>query len=254
MVADEHADAVAEEEAHFTQDEQIEDVFEDRQNLSMGGRKELKEELEEHTATSPTLSGGDLDAQWQAAEVSGEETVGGTTPTPDQDVVEELGEAMGITYEDDEPLHTEEKLRERDRNRWELNPESSREEAEAGYRDQRKNLTHKKGENDMGFNQYHEPPEELSQETRTFARMIVSLIEEAEAIDWYAQRLDVEKDEEARAVMAQARKEEFIHFGMDLEFLLRRTPQWRTILETILFQDGDLVKLADKAEKAVSKK
>ena len=105
----------------------------------------------------------------------------------------------------------------------------------------------------MGFNQYHEPPEELSQETRTFARLILSLIEEAEAIDWYAQRLEVEKDEEARAVMAHAQKEEYIHFGMDLEFLLRRTPQWRTVMKTILFEQGDLTKLADKAEKAVSK-
>jgi len=105
----------------------------------------------------------------------------------------------------------------------------------------------------MGFNQYHEPPEELSQETRTFARLILSLIEEAEAIDWYAQRLEVEKDEEARAVMAHAQKEEYIHFGMDLEFLLRRTPQWRTVMKNILFEQGDLTKLADKAEKAVSK-
>jgi hypothetical protein len=46
----------------------------------------------------------------------------------------------------------------------------------------------------MGFDQYHEPPNELSQETRTFARMITSLIEEAEAISWYEQRMAVEKD------------------------------------------------------------
>jgi len=131
MVADEHADAVAEEQAHFTEDEQIEDVFEDRQELSVGGRKELKEDLEEHTSKSPTLSGGDIDAEWEDADVSGEETVGGTTPTPDQDVVDELGEALGITYEDDEPLQTEEKLLERDRNRWELDPESGDEESEA---------------------------------------------------------------------------------------------------------------------------
>jgi hypothetical protein len=101
----------------------------------------------------------------------------------------------------------------------------------------------------MGFNQYHEPPEELSQETRTFARLIVSLIEEAEAIDWYEQRLDVEKDEEAKKVMRHAQKEEFIHFGMDLEFLLRRNPLWQEILQNILFKDGDLVKLAEEAEK-----
>jgi uncharacterized protein len=103
----------------------------------------------------------------------------------------------------------------------------------------------------MGFDQYHEPPEELSEETRTYVRVIQSMIEEAEAIDWYVQRLAVEKDEEARAVMSQAQKEEFIHFGMDLEFLLRRTPDWRNILKNILFKKGDLIELAEKAEETV---
>jgi hypothetical protein len=100
----------------------------------------------------------------------------------------------------------------------------------------------------MGFDQYHEPPDELPEETRTYVRVIQSMIEEAEAIDWYAQRLALEKDEEARAVMGHAQKEEFIHFGVDLEFLLRRTPVWRDILKNILFKKGDLVELAEKAE------
>jgi uncharacterized protein len=104
----------------------------------------------------------------------------------------------------------------------------------------------------MSFNQYHEPPEELSQETRTFARLILSLIEEAEAIDWYTQRLDVEKNEEARAVMAHAQEEEFIHFSMDLEFLLRRNPKWRTVMKNMLFKSGDLTELAEHAEDEVS--
>ncbi len=103
----------------------------------------------------------------------------------------------------------------------------------------------------MGFDQYHEPPEELPEETRTYVRIIQSLIEEAEAIDWYTQRLAVEKDAEARAVMTQAQKEEFIHFGMDLEFLLRRTPDWRNILKNILFKKGDLIELAEKAAEVV---
>jgi uncharacterized protein len=81
----------------------------------------------------------------------------------------------------------------------------------------------------MGFDQYHEPPEELSQETRTFARMITSLIEEAEAISWYEQRISVEKDKNAKAIMANAQKEEFKHFGMNLEFLLRKKPDWRDL-------------------------
>jgi hypothetical protein len=102
----------------------------------------------------------------------------------------------------------------------------------------------------MGFDQYHEPPNELSEETRTFARMIRSLIEEAEAIDWYEQRLAVEKDAEARAIMQNSQEEEFKHFGMDLEFLLRRKPKWRAALQGILFQPGDIVQHGQQAEKA----
>jgi uncharacterized protein len=96
--------------------------------------------------------------------------------------------------------------------------------------------------------QYHEPPDELSEEIRTFARICTSLIEEAEAINWYAQRLAVEKDREARAIMENARTEEFKHFGMDLEFLLRREPAWRTTLQDILFKPGDIVEHGEKAE------
>lgn len=100
----------------------------------------------------------------------------------------------------------------------------------------------------MSFDQYHEPPHELSGETRTFARMILSLIEEAEAIDWYEQRISVEKDAEARAIMKNAQQEEFKHFGMDLEFLLRKKPVWRTTLKSILFRDGDIVDLGKQGE------
>ena len=102
----------------------------------------------------------------------------------------------------------------------------------------------------MGFDQYHEPPDELPAETRTFARMIASLTEEAEAIGWYEQRLAVEPDAEARAIMADAQAEEFKHFGMDLEFLLRRTPKWRAALEAILFREGDIVEHREEGEKA----
>ena len=102
----------------------------------------------------------------------------------------------------------------------------------------------------MGFEQYHEPPSELPEKTRTFARMIVSMIEEAEAINWYQQRLAVEKNRDARAVMRNARHEEFKHFGMDLEFLLRQNKEWREILQGILFKEGNIVEHADEAEEA----
>jgi hypothetical protein len=102
----------------------------------------------------------------------------------------------------------------------------------------------------MGFDQYHEPPEELPEETRTFARLCASLTEEAEAIGWYEQRLAVEKDPEAHAVMRDAVGEEYKHFSMDLEFLLRRKPKWRAIAEGVLFQGGDIVEHGEAAEAA----
>lgn len=100
----------------------------------------------------------------------------------------------------------------------------------------------------MGFDQYHEPPDELPQKVRTFARMVLSLIEEAEAIDWYEQRMAVEKDKAARAIMQNAQQEEFKHFSMDLEFLLRAKPKWREIAQQVLFKKGDIVRLGEKAE------
>jgi len=100
----------------------------------------------------------------------------------------------------------------------------------------------------MGFDQYHEPPDELSPEARTFARLCASLTEEAEAIGWYEQRLAVEPDADARAIMRDAQGEEFKHFSMDLEFLLRRTPLWREIAQGILFQGGDIVEHGEEAE------
>jgi len=81
--------------------------------------------------------------------------------------------------------------------------------------------------------------------------MILSLIEEAQAIDWYEQRMSVEKDKDAKAIMKNAQQEEFKHFGMDLEFLLRKKPEWRTILKAILFTTGDIVKLGKKGEEKV---
>ena len=102
----------------------------------------------------------------------------------------------------------------------------------------------------MSFDQYHEPPEELSDDVRTFARMILSLTEEAEAIDWYEQRMHVEKNKDAKAIMENAQQEEFKHFAMDLEFLIRRKPTWKKVLQGVLFQSGDIVKNAEKAEKS----
>ena len=100
----------------------------------------------------------------------------------------------------------------------------------------------------MGFDQYHEPPDELPQATRTFARLCASLTEEAEAIGWYQQRLAIETDPDALAVMRDAQGEEFKHFSMDLEFLLRRVRPWREVAQGILFQEGDIVEHGEEAE------
>ncbi len=100
----------------------------------------------------------------------------------------------------------------------------------------------------MGFDQYHEPPEELSQEIRTLARLFASITEEAEAINWYEQRLAVEQDADARKIIEDARHEEYKHFAMDLEFLFRKRPEWAAIAKGILFQDGDITENAESSE------
>ena len=128
--ADSDGDAVAEQSAHYTEDEEIKADFAERQQLAVGGRNELLEELDEHNSLSPEISGGDLDASWQTGNVAGEETVGGSVPTPDQDRVDELGAAAGLVYRDDEPLDSDAKILDRDRNRWELNPASADDEDE----------------------------------------------------------------------------------------------------------------------------
>jgi hypothetical protein len=117
-------DAVMEEIQQHTLDLDVQDDFEERQNLATH-KDALNEDLEEHTHQSPKLSGGDIDAAWDYSDQSGEESVGASVPTPDQDVVDELGEALGIEYADDEELDTAEKLGERDLNRWELDPASA---------------------------------------------------------------------------------------------------------------------------------
>jgi len=100
----------------------------------------------------------------------------------------------------------------------------------------------------MGTDQYHEPPAELSPATRTFARMCANLTEEAQAIGWYEQRISIEPDATARAIMTDSLGEEFKHFSMELEFLLRRTPRWREIARGVLFRDGDIVANGETAE------
>lgn len=89
------------------------------------GRAELDESLREHGAMSPAITGGDVDADWENAYFSGDEAPGGDNPTPDQDIVEDIGKALGVKYEDNEELKGSDKVVERDKHRWEMDPASS---------------------------------------------------------------------------------------------------------------------------------
>ena len=113
--------------------EEVQHEFDEAAQLGSAGQQQLVDKLREHHSTSPELSGGDVDAAWEDADV-GEESVGGENPTPDQSDVQELGKAVGFTYQDNEPLHTSEKIEARDKSRWELDPASSE-----GYEGRMKN-------------------------------------------------------------------------------------------------------------------
>ena len=105
----------------------------------------------------------------------------------------------------------------------------------------------------MTTEQYHEPADELTQEVRTFARLVTSLQEEAEAIGWYEQRISLERNAQAKAIMEDAQQEEFKHFAMALEFLSRRKPKWQAVLKEVLFKKGDIVEHGEAGEKAEEK-
>ena len=99
--------------------------FDRSASAARSGRRELRERYDEHTETSPALTGGDVDADWESAYSVGDEAPGGDNPTPDQDLVDDIGRAVGIEYQDNEELKGEAKISKRDRNRWELDPASS---------------------------------------------------------------------------------------------------------------------------------
>lgn len=94
-------------------------------SAARSGRGELRESLAQHTETGPALTGGDVDADWEDAYAVGDEAPGGDNPTPDQDRVDDIGKALGVQYNDNEELKGSEKIIERDRHRWELDPASS---------------------------------------------------------------------------------------------------------------------------------
>jgi hypothetical protein len=94
-------------------------------SAATSGRRKLQHSVAEHTETSPVMTGGDVDADWEDAYAVGDEAPGGDNPTPDQDRVDDIGKALGVEYEDNEELKASDKIAERDRHRWELDPASS---------------------------------------------------------------------------------------------------------------------------------
>jgi Family of unknown function (DUF6335) len=96
-----------------------------RASAARSGRRELRQRFDEHTETSPQLTGGDVDADWESAYSVGDEAPGGDNPTPDQDIVDDIGRAVGVEYQDNEELKGADKVAKRDKHRWELDPASS---------------------------------------------------------------------------------------------------------------------------------
>jgi Family of unknown function (DUF6335) len=94
-------------------------------SAARSGRQGMREARLQHNETSPELTGGDVDASWQDAYSTGDEAPGGDNPTPDQDRVDDIGKALGVQYEDSEELKAADKISERDRHRWELDPASA---------------------------------------------------------------------------------------------------------------------------------
>ena len=89
------------------------------------GRERLNEDLKQHTEAGPGVAGGDIDADWDSAAMVGDEAPGGDNPTPDQSITDDIGRSVGLEYQDNEELRAVDKVAERDRHRWELDPASS---------------------------------------------------------------------------------------------------------------------------------
>jgi hypothetical protein len=96
------------------------------------GRAEMAESRRHHVGMTQGITAGDADVNVENAYFSGEETPGGDNPTPDQDIVDDIGKALGLEYQDNEELRSSDKIKDRDRHRWELDPASSDD-----YRDRR---------------------------------------------------------------------------------------------------------------------
>lgn len=114
---------------NFVPNPEIEEFMEEEIARTPRDSEQLAERLRQNTAASPADSGGDLDATWEDVNDSGEESVSGDNPTPDQSDTEENAQAIGVTFQDNEELEFIDKIERRDRDRFELNPLSKTEDA-----------------------------------------------------------------------------------------------------------------------------
>jgi hypothetical protein len=105
-------------------DEEVAELIELEISHAPKAPGELEERLSVHNSSSPADAGGDIDAQWEEVNTSGSESVFGHNPTPDQSIVEENARAMGVYFEDDEPLDFLTKMERRDKERYEMDPNS----------------------------------------------------------------------------------------------------------------------------------
>lgn len=105
----------------FVPDPEIEQFMEEEIARAPKDPEQLAHRLRHNTAASPKDAGGDLDASWEDVNESGSESVGGDNPTPDQSMVEENANAVGVNFEDNEELDFLDKIERRDRERYELN-------------------------------------------------------------------------------------------------------------------------------------
>jgi hypothetical protein len=109
---------------NYIPDPEIEEFMEEEISRAPKDPDLLAQRIRQHTESSPEDAGGDLDATWEEVDDSGEESVAGDNPTPDQSDVEENAHAVGVNYEDNEELRFIEKIDKRDRDRFELDPDS----------------------------------------------------------------------------------------------------------------------------------
>jgi hypothetical protein len=99
--------------------------MERRGSAARSGRAEIERRLKNGGALTPDIAAGDVDVDLEDAYFTGDETPGGDNPSPDMDIVEDIGKALGVQYDDNEELKSSDKLSERDKHRWELDPASS---------------------------------------------------------------------------------------------------------------------------------